>query len=251
MFDLRGFGDHELMNVSVLAGHFSWGVWSELPSLRHSSSSSLSSVTPPCFVMGRHPVDRVVSYYYQRCHRESECRHYGVRFNNLTHDELITFISTFRQGLLRKSTGEIVIVDEGVEDACCRSLSNRKWTSGRLLSDVSLPDLLMRQEEEFALRNVGECVVGLQEDWENTKRVLRHWFPWMDVVVSRTGVSGVVEDEGEKRMKVTDDRESLDMIREDLRSVVEEMNGCDMRLYEKMKTQFADQLLVIESQAYL
>ena len=52
-------------NLSVVAGHFAWGVWTELPYWIGENQTR----PPPCFIMGRHPVERVISYYYQRCFR--------------------------------------------------------------------------------------------------------------------------------------------------------------------------------------
>jgi hypothetical protein len=222
--------------VSVLAGHFSWGVWSQLPSM----SRRTATTAPPCFVMGRHPVDRVVSYYYQRCYGEPNCAHYRIPFNNLTRENLVSFVLSFRQALV-KENGEVVVVDEGTQEACCRALANRKTTSGLPVHEIKFPEPLTVSEEEFALGNVDHCVVGLQEEWASTKRVLEHWFPWID-----TGVKMKTE-----RMNMSLDHESLEEIRPDLRATVEEMNVCDMRLYEKMRTLFEKQLSVIDSVAYL
>jgi len=84
-----------LPRVAVLGGHFSWGVWRQLPTdaaadaaieapagtcaagdttcaasspEAHSASASAAAsavAVPPCLVVARHPVPRAVSYYYQ------------------------------------------------------------------------------------------------------------------------------------------------------------------------------------------
>jgi hypothetical protein len=233
LFDLSTFDEDRLRNVSVLAGHFSWGIWSSLPSVDQSITA------PPCFVMGRHPVDRVASYYYERCYREAQCPFYLTPFNDLTPENLTFFISFFRQGI-QLDSGDLVFVDEGAQEACCRAMANRKVTSGRPLHDDDIPSALTLLEEEAAIANVGRCVVGLQEEWTDTKRVFEHWFPWVDINA----------DQNEKVNRGRE-RESVSMIRTDLREVIERMNSCDMRLYEKMRSLFDKQLSVIESIAYL
>ena len=105
-----------LSNISVIAGHFFWNVWNQLPTfinynsslnknsnknntnetntnasrtlgtfttdnnndhkkkkheeMINNNSKTISSSPPPpsasCFVMGRHPIERAISYYYQR-----------------------------------------------------------------------------------------------------------------------------------------------------------------------------------------
>jgi hypothetical protein len=232
-FDLEGLTEDRLKSVSVLAGHFPWGIWSKLPSVDQSTT------TPPCFVMGRHPVDRVGSYYYQRCYREPHCVHYQIPFNDLTPDDLTHFIMFFRQAL-KGPSGDLMVVDEGAQEACCRAMANRKVTTGRSGRDDELPVELTLLEEEAALANVEHCVVGLQEDWTNTMRVLEHWFPWIDTSV-----------DSDQKLYVSPKRESVSMIRSELQEIIETMNSCDMRLYEKMRTLFKEQLSVVDSVAYL
>jgi hypothetical protein len=237
IFDLRDFDETYLKDVSVLAGHFSWDIWSQLPSVNQSNSSN--ATIPPCFVMGRHPVDRVLSYYYQRCYLEPNCHYSQIPFNNLTSTDLIWFLTTFRQALLNHRH-EFVIVDEGVQDAGCRALANQKKTTGRSIYNDSFPGNLTKWEEKVALKNIESCVVGLQDDWTNTKKMMNHWFPWIKTELKE-----------ENLFKGTEKKESMQKIRPDLREIIEEINGCDMKLYEKMKILFAKQLSVIESDAYL
>jgi hypothetical protein len=231
-FDLNGFDGEYLKNVSVLAGHFSWGVWSQLP-------SALKASVPPCLVMGRHPVDRVLSYYYQRCFNESDCPFAQIPFNNLSASDLNMFLITFRQGLLNQGH-EYVMVDEGVHDAACRALANRKWTTDQSIYEATLPEDLTEWEEEFALTNIESCVVGLQDDWTNTKRILNHWFPWV-----------LTKFDKESLLKGTQRKESMLTLRSDLRIIIERQNRCDLKLFEKMKILFEKQLSVIETDAYL
>jgi hypothetical protein len=231
-FDLSGFDENSLRNVSVLAGHFSWGVWSQLP-------SALKDSVPPCLVMGRHPVDRVLSYYYQRCYIVSDCPFTQISFNNLSTSDLTSFMRMFRQRLLNHRS-EYVMVDEGVQDAACRALADRKRTSGRLSQDALIPEDLTEWDREFALANIESCVVGLQEDWANTKKILNHWFPWM-----------TTEYYEENLFPGIDRKESMHTIRPDLREIIERENMCDLRLFAIMKILFAKQMTVIKTDAYL
>lgn len=45
---------------------------------------------------------------------------------------------------------------------------------------------------EEAKRNLDRCVVGFLGDWDNTLRVLNHWFPWIQTSTWR-------ENKGENR----------------------------------------------------
>ena len=84
-------------NVGVVAGHFRWQVWLHLESyvqqymtpINATMDTSLSTqqvtassfkfvpadaIPPPkCMVIGRHPIARFISYYYQRCFGSSSC----------------------------------------------------------------------------------------------------------------------------------------------------------------------------------
>jgi len=61
VFDVHD-DDNDDNGIAVLAGHFPWDIWNKLPTYKNTNTN------PPCFVMGRNPVDRAISYYYQRCY---------------------------------------------------------------------------------------------------------------------------------------------------------------------------------------
>jgi len=83
-------------NLSVVAGHFAWGVWTELPYWIGENQTH----PPPCFIMGRHPVERVISYYYQRCFREKGGPYYMKPLNSLSQIELEQFVESHRRGTI-------------------------------------------------------------------------------------------------------------------------------------------------------
>ena len=85
-------------SVGAIAGHFNWQVWLHLDTYvqqfmtpvinpikmtandAHVLTDSSYEYTPPdaipppkCMVIGRHPIDRFISYYYQRCHNIYVC----------------------------------------------------------------------------------------------------------------------------------------------------------------------------------
>jgi hypothetical protein len=116
-----GMGSNNLKNISVVAGHFSWDIWQQLPSALGENMvlskkkfdddcnfSSDSSETfkvdtddsykkvPPCLIMGRNPVERSISYYYQRCFENLNCIGYNRTLNNLTVDELYFLTTSIR-----------------------------------------------------------------------------------------------------------------------------------------------------------
>jgi hypothetical protein len=236
IFDLPRRNHAYLSQISAIAGHFSWGVWSSLPSFR---PKNLSVDVPPCFIMGRQPVDRVISYYYQRCYMESSCEHYGKHMNDLSLEELRFMLYTFRQGKkVSDHSDEVVVVDEGMEDAACRAIINKKFTTGKTPFTISIPPPLEQSDIDLALKNSEKCVVGLQEDWQGTLRILQHWFPW------------VRQTSKEKRMQLIRE-ESSSTLRHDLRALIEEYNRCDLALYEKMKQRFDLQIELISTSNYM
>lgn len=66
MFSLEPtFAEIAAKNVSVIAGHFAWNIWTQFPGYVAAMKSNSKASAPPCFIMFRNPVSRVVSYYYK------------------------------------------------------------------------------------------------------------------------------------------------------------------------------------------
>jgi hypothetical protein len=229
-------GGISLEGVSVLAGHFSWNVWRSLPSFQR----SVSSPAPPCLVMWRHPVSRVISYYYERCFNGSSCPGYQRRLNDMGADEMTNLLDYFRQAKYAEDNRTLVITDEGMSDAACRAMSDTKGTTGRVVGQdpIPIPALLTASERQEALDNAEKCVVGLTEQWDLTVSVLRHFFPWLDLSRSY------------RLMKLYDNMETLSTLRPDIRAVIEAANACDMTLHEVMMSRFERALeLVLDVQS--
>ena len=123
-----------LNNISIVAGHFFWEVWKTLPKCRNytwehdSKSTDAMKCRPSCFIMGRHPIDRAISYYYQRCYQLESCIGYQRRINDLSVEEMTTIALYERQADYDPYRGNksIIILDEGMEDAACRTILNAK-----------------------------------------------------------------------------------------------------------------------------
>ena len=82
---------------------------------------------------------------------------------------------------------------------------------------------------EVAKARLSQCVVGLQEDWPGTKRMLRHWAPWL-----------VIED----RMRENTGKweaERADELKPELLQVILDHNQCDVELYRYARRLFARQ----------
>ena len=253
--DLFHYGQQDLLQeVAVVAGHFFWGVWRQLPHWAIASITSPSSpdneAVPHLLVMGRHPVDRAISYYYQRCYQVEHCRGYKRMINNLLPEELLEIGLNERHGQyspLDPRNETIVLLDEGMSDAACRVLSGRRATSGhtqslmgeggtRFNTTLPTPGTLPPEALVEATKHLNQCVVGLQERWADTLAVMRRWFPWL---------SGSL-DHNKRKMHLFSGKEDRHALLPELRSVLEGINRCDMALYEAMERRFEQQMQVLE-----
>eukprot|EP01041_Mallomonas_annulata_P002467 gene2467-4787_t len=226
----------DLHNVSVVAGHFFWDVWKDLPNFHGDD-------VPACFVMLRHPVVRAISYYYQRCYDSDTCITYGKMLNEISPQELEMFVVASRNANYMADNVTMMVTDEGLEDAACRVMSNERQTSGIIIKpppfQLPIPPPLPSYAIPVALNNIEKCVVGLLEKWELTKRMLKFWYPWMDLHRDR------------KKMSLYKGKETLESLRPDLKEVIERYNRCDMQLYEKALEIFLKQKEIIENNAYI
>lgn len=245
-----------LHDVSVVAGHFDWDVWSKLPSLTTShdmtndqiSTASVANSGEPraCFIMHRHPVSRVISYFYRRVFSES-VDYYNRKLNTWPVDELRDIIRLIRHPT-QLLNGSYVLSDEGMSNAACRTLSATRLTTGSLYHE----DAVIPNEPEFdhiamqtALRNSGQCVAGIQEDMRNTMRVLKFWFPWINTT-NYPNFSNI-KNQGHNR----DMAEDISELRSDIRAVIEDENQCDMSLYQAAQSQFFRQLEILDSNEFI
>lgn len=262
---LGALGLRVLANVSVVAGHYSWGVWQDLSSWgggrgRRSPREGDETAEegdegegedhPACLMMMRHPVDRAVSYYYQRCYMIADCPGFGRPLASLTSEELWSLVLYDRQGAVREGGG-VTVLDEGMSEAYCRALAAEKQTTGvagqallDLGSNFSWP--LSGEGRRRALRRAGRCLVGSIDRWDDTTRALRLWLPWL--APSLDALGSVTE---MRLFAGKETRAFLAAQRPDLLAVLEGANTCDLEAYAVMQGAFERQMRVLDDAAYI
>lgn len=152
-------------------------------------------------------------------------------------EELEIIAKHTRDGRFLADNSTIVITDEGMSEATCRAMSDRKMTAGVIVdlsTEVKLPAPLNDEDEKRALKNLDYCVVGLVEMWKDSQRVIEHFFPWIDFQNDHT----------RQKLKLFEGKETQDSLRVDLKAALMRQNQCDFRLYEKMLSKFQHELTV-------
>ena len=235
-------------NISIVAGHFSWDVWKNLPSYFNSVKPANTTVAttehvdssqflqpPPCLVIGRHPIDRMISYYYDRIYKYSQ-----VPLNNLTVDKLQFHINTFHALFPRLEKNVWVIVDDGMREGMCRAMSDQKIVTGTVLPidyDFGTPELYydkpfdIHEASQISVHNVNQCVVGLSERWHDTKIIIHEFFPWLDM-------NSREPDRQRNSNTIATARETRDTLKPELLQLLLENNKCDMVVYKAMLERF-------------
>jgi hypothetical protein len=235
----------DLSQVSIVAGHFQWGVWQTLPSCGAGAAACNEDCAVAGFVMMRHPVERVMSQYYERIYSTATSPHFNVPLNELSEEALAELMLTFRWGRWREDNA-VVLVDEGLSDVYCRSLLARRTTSGRVLHGderdqrIAISSAVQGPGDvDEALRRLNQVVVGLQDRWDDTLQVLSHWFPWIEY------------DEEHRQTKVhaTKAKEGVDVasLKPSLRRVIEDASQCDLVLYAAALRRFEAQMRVLRA----
>jgi hypothetical protein len=143
-----------------------------------------------------------------------------------------------------------------MSDAACRTLANKKVTSGFVINtnnintndesiydminnhhvaSIPSPEPLTSNDIYTATKNIAKCVIGLVEDFENTKKVMNHWYPWITI------------NKEKKAMMIFKEKETRHDLKEDLVKVILKHNQCDKLLYDSMTDIFNKQLKVIHT----
>ena len=81
------------------------------------------------------------------------------------------------------------------------------------------PKRLISAQAGTAVDRLGQCVVGLQDDWPALERAVGYWFPWLRFADKSKANAGY---QAETRFT----------LRADHRALIESCNVCDMRVYE-------------------
>ena len=171
----------------------------------------------------------------------TECFGYKTLLNDVT--DLATleeYIIHMRHAYITPDN-KTVVVDEGMVDAACRALANEKSTSGLTSEELRAMEVqwITTDTVRKALENVKHCVVGVLEDWENTRRIINFWSPWIDAGINKV------------KMRLYNNLETLETLRPDIRLLIERYNQCDLRLYAQIVSQFRMQLGVLKNDMYL
>jgi hypothetical protein len=249
--DERKVKKETVQNMSVVAGHFAWNVWSKLPGCKAPYDRSCR---PSCFVIGRHPVHRIISYYYQRLYLEASSPYYRKKLSNVDPATFEDVIVSHRFARFKDndtsspssstSFSSYVIVDEGMSNAFCRTILNKRTSTGKEQGEtVELPEDLNNEKDILeAIDHVKRCVIGIQEQWNDTLKVIDYWFPW--IFYSETTKNNRLN-EGERNV-----RESPQDLPSELLKAIESQNQCDLRVYEVMISLFQNQLHAVGSSNY-
>lgn len=249
---------NDLSQVSVLAGHFSWNVWSSLPAFTQATAAAAAaaaatadsltvktrdgkaastraknplfhiihglninsagtSVTanstidvqvwkqrkappsqsappteqkhqhpPSCLIMGRHPVDRIISYYYQRCYHTTICQYHHRPISDLTNSELESFMFLYRSSVEKSSISRRVNKRADATEQVSVKLEEHQHTD----DDISNNE---KQVEE----NYDEKLLVLVDDGflETTCRVLTNSKRTTGMIVSKYGDNSMSYDD--------------------------------------------------------
>ena len=127
------------------------------------------------------------------------------------------------------------IIMTGFGNTMCKMLLGQNHFKGKRPGELNWEDIESvdsRLVAEKAIENLDQCVVGLQNEWEDTKRILFHFFPWLafddDTKMNTGGVKG-------------SSMETRDELRGELRRELERVNSCDMAVWEHAVKRFAVQ----------
>lgn len=251
-----------LSNVSVLAGHFNWDEWKKLPVFANSTTTSsnttnslfsLSShsgllytdrnaitLSPPSMVIfGRHPIERAISYYYERCFLYPQCPGYHRSINNLTSEEMLYIIDTDRVALSRKS-GPLVFVDDGMSNALCRALTSHRKIAGKSvhLSKYRNVDITNEWDINLALKQLRYFVVGVVERWQESLDILKAWHPWLRIDSNRLR---------RDLQSSVRNKETLTSLSDHILQILLEQNRCDLKIYDKMIAMVDDEIAIVKA----
>jgi hypothetical protein len=229
-FDLSQHSENEKSQLSVLAGHFQWGVWHDrISTSSHNPSSLLLTTTPRVFIMFRDPIKRSISLYYERLYPMI-----NVMMNDVSAEDFHYYLTSFKGSSYSRWR------DEGFLNSTCRMICGANIHKGKYPKDITpaqQQEALSLISLEVSLRRLSLSVVGLTDQWDSTKKVIQFWYPWIDVTS---------EEFRENYAKVAG-METRNTLRPDHLSLMDSLNSCDVYLYESAKNIFQKQLAVIKS----
>ncbi|GBG27133.1 Hypothetical Protein FCC1311_033562 [Hondaea fermentalgiana] len=210
---------------SVIGGHFEFGAWKPLLS---------PGAQAYCVTIQRHPVARVISFYYERVFPSLQ-----VRLNELPEANLTFVMEQWRGSAFGRWR------DEGLSNAGCKMMCGIREYRGFLPEESPYPQSLEAAEctPDLAVRRLeDECLIGMQERWEDTLQVFSYFLPWASAAL-RQGCPATTH--GSNRRAVV--FETIETLSDTARRVIEEHNQCDLALYARAQEKFERQLGVVQS----
>lgn len=221
-FNLEKHSVYDKSQLSVIAGHFEWGVWNDRTTLFPFSVS-----TPRIFIMFRDPIKRAVSLYYERLFPIID-----KMINELSLVDLEYYLFQF------KGSAYSVWRDEGFMNSTCRMMCGLNIHKGKNHVTPELEqEALTGISFDLASKRLNRCVVGLTEEWEDSKLVIDFWYPWIDVSSETFRENYAIKRGIETRQTLKPSHLAL----------MDSVNSCDAHLYEEAKKIFQKQLTVIRA----
>ena len=204
----------------------------------------MTVVAPRVLVMLREPVERTISFYYERIYQSWEAMTKGkqraMNLNDLPLEDLEFLLGHFYGSAWSRYR------DEGLADTACKMLCGLNVHKGRTPEQVQQEAAERKAaghreevDEALALRRLGLAVVGLTHRWEETKAVMKVWFPWLtfaDDVRGNTGRGSLAE--------------TAAALRPSHRAAIEGANPCDIALYAAAVRQFEAQLAAVAAKGH-
>ena len=120
----------------------------------------------------------------------------------------------------------------GFGNTLCKMLLGENHFKGKQPGELNWDDIDgMFLDADKAISNLGQCVIGLQNEWETSKGMIEHFFPWLsfeDVQKMNVGGKG---------------KEGRQDIGEEKRRIIEKYNKCDVKVWEWAVERFEEQIM--------
>lgn len=210
-------GEFQIQHAHMIAGHVTWGLLvriarttnrfhrSSSMSLSPSSSKFYSGPSFSCLTIVRHPVERTISYWYNRIGGSE-------RLSMQSPEALYASLTSFRKDGSRRFRGHH---DEGPMNPTMKMLCGQ-WSAGGFRSEAfATANCSLRTARE----RLGRCWVGIIDDWERSCAVLQQQLPWLPIDCSVKKNAAPV---------VHETRETLPAV---LVNLILKLNKDDMALY--------------------
>ena len=193
-----------------------------------------------CLILGQsdHPINDIISIYYQECYNVPDCLFYHRKFNELSNDDLTAYLKS-------KSLSSIDIFNEYL-------YTHQSFNSWCQL--FQFPSLIgsnkrfdMDQVFKLLQKRLKSCVIVFDNNKNDTQKlILQHWFPWLN----QTNFQKFISNNVNHGLKTVTNIETVETIRTDLREIIEFVYSCDLKLYKWMLNFYNKQISVLLDVSY-